>query len=133
VRTHFPITWITALLLAACGAPDAPPVAERPSLTTAEESASEEAAPDGAVVVAVTVSDGEVQTASQRVDVALGSPVRVEVSADTADEVHVHGYDVTAPVAPDAPAVVEFPADIPGVFEVELEGAGLALVELRVQ
>ncbi len=37
------------------------------------------------------------------------------------DEVHVHGYDHRAPVAPGAPAEVRFTPDIPGVFEVELE------------
>jgi hypothetical protein len=36
-------------------------------------------------------------------------------------------------VAPGRPAVIDFTADAPGVFEVELEQAHLRLVELQVQ
>jgi len=54
------------------------------------------------------------------------------VTADVVDEVHVHGYDLFADVAPGAPATINFVADIPGVWEVELEGAGALLVELEV-
>ena len=52
--------------------------------------------------------------------------------ADVSDEVHVHGYDLLAEVSPDEPAVIVFRANAPGVFEVELEGAGLLLLELTV-
>jgi len=55
------------------------------------------------------------------------------VTADRADEVHVHGYDRMVDVEPGKPAVLEFTANLPGVFEVELEEASLKLVELQVQ
>jgi ABC-type glycerol-3-phosphate transport system substrate-binding protein len=88
---------------------------------------------DGDVVpVVVDVSDGSVSTADDRVGVALGGTVEITVTADVADEVHVHGYDLHGDVAPGSPAVVRFTADVPGVFEVELEDAGLLLVELEV-
>jgi heme/copper-type cytochrome/quinol oxidase subunit 2 len=44
----------------------------------------------------------------------------------------VHGYDLKGDVAPGRPAIIEFTANVPGVFEVELEEAGLKLVELQV-
>ena len=44
----------------------------------------------------------------------------------------MHGYDVFGEVAPGAPAVLTFEANIPGVWEVELEGLGQLLVELEV-
>jgi hypothetical protein len=44
-----------------------------------------------------------------------------------------HGYDLSADVAPGRPAVIDFTADAPGVFEVELEQAHLRLFELQVQ
>ena len=62
----------------------------------------------------------------------LGSPVRVEVILETADEVHVHGYDLAVDVVPPKGATLEFTASIPGIFEVELEGAGTLLFELEV-
>jgi hypothetical protein len=62
-----------------------------------------------------------------------GQKVRIRVQADRAEEVHLHGYDLSADVAPGRPAVIDFTADAPGVFEVELEQAHLRLFELQVQ
>jgi hypothetical protein len=47
--------------------------------------------------------------------------------------VHVHGYDLTVDTVPGQPVTVEFTADIPGVFEVELEESKLPLTRLQVQ
>lgn len=68
-----------------------------------------------------------------RVDVSRGRTVRLIVTADVSDEVHVHGYDRFADVAPGRPAIIEFVADIEGIFEVELEGARKLIVELKVE
>ena len=62
----------------------------------------------------------------------MGTEVRLEVTADRADEVHLHGYDRKVDLQPGRPAVLEVRADTPGVFEVELEEAGMKLVELQV-
>jgi hypothetical protein len=45
----------------------------------------------------------------------------------------VHGYDLTRPVGPGKPATIEFAADLPGVYEVELEAAKRKLLELEVR
>ena len=79
----------------------------------------------------VSVEEGEVDGGG-RVEVAQGSRVRLTVEADVTDEVHVHGYDLFAEVAPGRPATLEFLADIPGIFEVELEESQLHLLELEV-
>jgi hypothetical protein len=85
------------------------------------------------VVVEAKVTGNQVETASRRVRIDLGQKVRVQVEADRAEEVHVHGYDRKGDVAPGKPAVIDFTANVPGVFEVELEGSGLKLFELQVQ
>lgn len=85
------------------------------------------------VVVEAKVTGNQVETASRRVRIDLGQKVRVQVEADRADEVHVHGYDLKGDVAPGKPAVIDFTANVPGVFEVELEESGLKLFELQVQ
>ena len=85
------------------------------------------------VLVEAKVTGNNVETASRRVRVDLGQKVRVRVEADHAEEVHVHGYDLKADVAPGKPAVIDFTADVPGVFEVELEESGRRLFELQVQ
>lgn len=82
--------------------------------------------------VEVEVRDGEVVGGVQRVEVDTGERVLLVVTSDVADEVHVHGVDVTREVEAGGTVDVDFTADIPGVFEIELEDRGLRLVELVV-
>jgi heme/copper-type cytochrome/quinol oxidase subunit 2 len=117
------------MALAACGGGDDQGQA---TATTAAGSATPGAGA-GAQTVQVTVTGTKVETAERRVKVPLDGKVRLEVTADRADEVHLHGYDRKVDIEPGTPAVLEFTADVPGVFEVELEEAGLKLVELQVQ
>jgi heme/copper-type cytochrome/quinol oxidase subunit 2 len=84
-------------------------------------------------LIEAKVTGDQVDTASRRVRVSRGEKVRIQVEADHAEEVHVHGYDLKKDVAPGKPAVIEFTADAAGVFEVELEQARLPLFELQVQ
>lgn len=65
--------------------------------------------------------------------VERGEEIEVVVSADVSDEVHVHGYDHKADVGPDMTAVITFVADLPGIYEVELEDARKVLFELEVR
>jgi hypothetical protein len=64
--------------------------------------------------------------------VTQGERVRLIVHADVSDEVHLHGYDLTADVTPQAAARIDFVANAAGRFEVELEGAGDPLLELEI-
>jgi heme/copper-type cytochrome/quinol oxidase subunit 2 len=87
----------------------------------------------GQGVVTISYSDGQVtSSAGDRLQVAVGETVRLEVASDTAEEVHVHGYDLSADVAPGQAASLAFTADIPGIFEVELEKSHTPLLSLEV-
>lgn len=87
----------------------------------------------GQGVVTISYSDGQVtSSAGDRLQVAIGETVRLEVASDTAEEVHVHGYDLSADVAPGQAASLAFTADIPGIFEVELEKSHTPLLSLEV-
>ena len=68
----------------------------------------------------------------RRVTIKQGQRVTLIVSADVSDEVHVHGYDLMADVAPGSPARISFEASKPGRFEVELESRALQIAELSV-
>ncbi|MBA2425880.1 MAG: hypothetical protein H0V60_02235 [Actinobacteria bacterium] len=46
---------------------------------------------------------------------------------------HVHGYDVTEDLKAGKRATIDLTADIPGVFEVELEQSHTPLFELTMQ
>ncbi|HEV8572172.1 MAG TPA: hypothetical protein VGR49_03855 [Actinomycetota bacterium] len=76
--------------------------------------------------------EGQERPEQSRVPVEPGTRVEIEVKADTTDEVHVHGYDLMADVSPQRKARVRFRADVAGIFEVELEDAGLLLFRLEV-
>ena len=95
-------------------------------------SSASASASSAADVVEIRVSSGTVTGGLQRKKIALGATVVVRVTSDVADEIHVHGYDKKADVEANGTADVEFTADIPGVFEVELEQASLKLVELEI-
>jgi hypothetical protein len=102
------------------------PTTEATSRTTAG-SVPTTTAHDGPVIQ-LTVGDDVSRHA-----VALGDNVVLVVTGDATDEVHVHGYDLLAELRPDQPATITFVADIPGVFEIELESAHQLLAELEVR
>jgi hypothetical protein len=83
-------------------------------------------------VIDIEVVDATVVGGANRIEVSLGEKVTLRVSADVADELHIHGYDLTDDVSATEAGEIIFTADIPGVFEVELENAGLELVRLEV-
>jgi hypothetical protein len=118
-------------LLGGCGGDDEGGGAA--ATTAATTAAASTTAGFSGVLVEARVTGNNVETASKRVRVDLGQKVRVQVEADRAEEVHVHGYDLKGDVAPGKPAVIDFTANVPGVFEVELEGSSLKLFELQVQ
>jgi type IV secretory pathway TrbL component len=84
-------------------------------------------------LIQVRVAGGKVETAQRRVRVSRGDRVRIQVQSDQADEVHVHGFDLSKDVGPGKPATVEFTANLPGVWEVELENAKRKLFDLEVR
>lgn len=87
---------------------------------------------EGPQRVNVRFQNGEVVGGVVEADIEQGSEVVLTVRADVADEVHLHGYDLSADVAPGQPARISFRATTAGVFEAELEERGIPLAELTV-
>ncbi|MGH3964249.1 MAG: hypothetical protein ACRDRY_13495 [Pseudonocardiaceae bacterium] len=83
--------------------------------------------------ISVRISDGKVEGVPARVEVDRGTQVRIDVTSDRSDELHIHGYDKTVPLTPGSPAVAQFVADLPGVFEVETHDSGVLLFQLVVR
>jgi hypothetical protein len=79
----------------------------------------------------VTFRNGEVRGPT-RFTVDQGDRVQIVVRADVSDHVHLHSYDLMADVAPGESARIEFVANVPGVFECELEDAGTLLFQLEI-
>jgi ABC-type phosphate transport system substrate-binding protein len=69
----------------------------------------------------------------QRIEVKQGERVNLVVRSDTADEVHVHGYDILREVKAGGSVRLSFTANITGIFEIELENAHAKLATLVVE
>lgn len=126
-RTATALAALTVVgVLGGCGQqPDPPAGAGGP--------AASHAAPASATrVLHITQHGGQISGDTGRVVVPQGAKVVIRVSSDTADELHVHGYDQEARIPPGGTAQVGFTADIPGVFEVELHESGKQLMSLQV-
>ena len=127
-------------LLTACGTDEetAAPVpavsaTNTPSGAAATTSPEPEVTPDDAQVVSITVASGEATGVEPRTQVPLGTRVRLTITSDVVDEVHVHGYDLTQPLPAGQASTLEFVADRPGIFEVEMHDSGQVLTRLQVQ
>ena len=102
-----------------------------PTIGSATTETATTAAPEGTQLV-VTIRGGEPVNGIVRAEAKKGDPVVVIVRSDVADEVHVHGYDLMADVAPGKPVRIEFTANLTGRFEIELEGRGKQIAQLTV-
>jgi len=98
----------------------------------AHDSSHEEAASRGGTVPTVTIRNGEPVGGVAELEYSAGEDVRFEVTSDVADEVHVHGYDLMEEVPAGGTVSFDFPAEIEGIFEVELEGRKEQIAELTV-
>jgi len=61
-----------------------------------------------------------------------GDEIRFAVESDIPEEVHVHGYDIEQALEPGETTEFAFPADLDGIFEVELHGSATQIAELTV-
>ncbi len=126
------------LLLAACASgSESASTADSSTITGGSTSAgiaSGEPNPASPVVeVNVSVRDGKVAPKPHRVDVTQGATVRLQVTSDVDDVLHVHGFDVEEPLEAGHTTMVELTADQPGVFEVETHETELELLQLEVR
>ena len=83
----------------------------------------------------LTVNDGNPVGGVKTLTYNKGDQVQLEVRLNTPEEaVHVHGYEIEKP-AKHSPVRFSFPANLDGVFEIELhklEGTEAPIAELRV-
>jgi len=87
----------------------------------------------GLLIPTIEVVGGKPKGGVTELEFAKGDDIRFAVTSDSADEVHVHGYDVEGEVGPGDTAEFDFPADLEGVFEVELHHSGAQIAELTIE
>jgi hypothetical protein len=83
----------------------------------------------------IVIRDNKVVGGQKRIEVTKGDRVRIVVSADAKDDLHLHGYDIEKTVLPGRPATFAFEASIEGRFELEshtAEDLGLEAVVANI-
>jgi len=81
----------------------------------------------------VTVVNGKPQGGVKTITYKRGDTVDLTVSSDTADEIHIHGYDLHKDVTKGGSVHFTFPASIDGKFVIELENKGEQIASLQVE
>jgi hypothetical protein len=110
------------LVLAGCGGKADTGAGSSPS--TAPTTAS---TPTG-----TATGNGKVNPSGASINVKAGQTVLITAVSDTADEVHVHGYDKQLPLTPGKSASVKFVANMKGTFEVETHESNKLVAKLVV-
>jgi major membrane immunogen (membrane-anchored lipoprotein) len=117
--------------LAACGSSDN----NRTGTSSNTNTGGKEATTEGGgaeSAMTIVVENGEPVGGVQELEYSAGEQISFTVRSDVADEIHVHGYDLMKDVPAGGTVSFYFPADIEGIFEVELEGRKEQIAELRV-
>lgn len=88
---------------------------------------------DADIVIDVVMAGDSVEVSGgDRIEIPVGSVVKLSLTTDVTAELHVHGYDFTLEVTAGQSEWTAFPADIAGRFEVEIESTGAFVTELVV-
>lgn len=91
------------------------------------------AVPIGPRLFQVELKDNRIASGPTVLKVSQGDEVLLRVTADKADELHLHGYDLQLALKPGVPAELRFVASRSGRFEYELHHAHAEVGALEVQ
>lgn len=81
---------------------------------------------DEAVVkrIELVISERKVQREENTIRVTQGESVELVWHSDETGELHLHGYDISFEVSPEAPTIVTFEAHATGRFPITSHGFG---------
>jgi hypothetical protein len=68
----------------------------------------------------------------ETLEYSAGEQVEFKVESNTATELHVHGYEIEKEVPAGKPITVSFPAELEGIYDIEVHPAEEQIAELRV-
>lgn len=80
----------------------------------------------------LTIEDKKITSGETTVKVNKGDHVVLHITADTGEELHLHGYDVSTELSPDTTVELSFTANITGRFPFELEESKTELGAIEV-
>ena len=83
-------------------------------------------------VPVIEIKDGQPVGGVQELEFKKGDEVRIEIRANTAEEVHLHGYDITLPVPAGKPSTLSFKADLDGRLRARVALTAAPLAEISI-
>lgn len=83
-------------------------------------------------VIEISLKDGKVSPNGDRFALAKYTILRLKITSDRNDEVHVHGYDVEIPVKAGASVTKDITLEQVGRFEIESHDPPLTILQLVV-
>jgi hypothetical protein len=83
-------------------------------------------------VPTIVIKNGEPVGGIKQLEYSAGEQIQFKVESDIAEEVHFHGYEVMKDVKAGGTVSFDMPAEIEGIFEVELEGRKEQIAEITV-
>lgn len=75
----------------------------------------------------------EVRPAPARVEIKVDELLRLMVTSDHDDELHVHGFEIERELTAGRPALIELRGGKPGLYEVETHNPALRLLQVVVR
>lgn len=117
--------------LVACGS-DQDPTFNAGSTTTKPANGVTTTLAPNVKVFSINVINNKVEGGPQTAEVKLGEQVRIEVTSDSNDEVHVHGYDLTGAIEAGVTTRIDLVANQAGQWEIELHDGKTLLATLKV-
>lgn len=86
-----------------------------------------------AKVFTLEIRDGEVVEGNDVLQVAQNEQVTLKITADTENQIHLHGYDKVIKLQPGVQTVTSFTASMAGRFEAELHDTNKPVFAFEVQ
>lgn len=134
---------VLVLLVVGCGPTSTTEQSQSSSTSTAPSSGvgpspselvPQSPAPSDRTTVDITIANGTVTPTNGQASASVGKPIVLQVSSDTADQLHVHSVpEHTFPVEPRPVQSFEFIVDVPGQVDVELHDLNRTVVTIQVR
>lgn len=102
--------------------------------STGDGAASDRGGQAGPVTIDIKVKNGDISPAGERVNATAGQTVKLNVSSDRPDEIHVHSEpEHEFEVEPGKAQTFTFTINRPGVYEVESHKTDTLILSLAVR
>lgn len=123
---------VLSIALAACGDDDGDTGNATTDTSVTTTTAGDQKEKPKPAMPTIVVRNGAPVGGVEELDYDAGDQIRFRVKSDISEEIHVHGYDIAKDVEAGSSVTFSFPADIEGIFEVELEERAEQIAELTV-